>query len=256
MVDADQRGCFSETVTLNHGKSQPGPECLRFQIQRGTARNKGPELPPEPAMDTAKAPPAFNKVFSPGRFKLLVKPVQLVLRLEIELDLFLQCFQNAWHPYQHRNPLALDRADHLGGIQTFLENDEPLQQLRDEDTEELPEDMTQRQQVQEADRMNHSFVLQIFLNLALERLEVRQDVAMRNHHAFGFRRRSGSKNDLDRVVTPELGFGIGRSGILNRALSQTFERQMRQSGIEPRERIRTDHEFCIYLPRDPQREIQ
>ena len=45
--------------------------------------------------------------------------------------------------------------------------------------------MTQRKQVQKTDGMNETLVLQILLDLCFERRDIAQNIAVRDHHAFG-----------------------------------------------------------------------
>ena len=72
--------------------------------------------------------------------------------------------------------------------------------MRQEDAEELAEDVAERQQVQEAQRMEDALVLEIFADLAFERLEVRQDVAVRDDDAAWLGRGAGGEDNLDDVV--------------------------------------------------------
>ena len=52
------------------------------------------------------------------------------------------------------------------------------QQLRQQDTEKLSEDVAQRQQIQKTERMEDALVLQVLANLALQRLKIGEDVPM------------------------------------------------------------------------------
>jgi hypothetical protein len=56
--------------------------------------------------------------------------------------------------------------------------------------------MAQRHHVQKAQRMEKPLVLFIFLDLDFERLEIRQNVAVRDGHALRLRSRAGGKQNL------------------------------------------------------------
>ncbi len=81
-----------------------------------------------------------------------------------------------------------------------MKEDLAAKQLRDEDAHELPEDMAERHQVQKANGMKRALPLEIFLDLSLKRREVRQQISMRENHAFRVSRSARSKDDLGDVV--------------------------------------------------------
>ena len=63
--------------------------------------------------------------------------------------------------------------------------------------------MTQRQQIQKPHRMHPSLILQIPLHLRFQRSDVRQHIAMRDHHALRLSSSPRSKNNLQRIVAPD-----------------------------------------------------
>ena len=116
--------------------------------------------------------------------------LQKTLVFEIALDLFLQRLQHARHRDQNRNPLASNGADDLAWFQAVLKNYRPAHELRKKNPQKLPEDVAQRQQVQKANRVDEAFVLEILLNLRLQRCHVRENIAMRDDNALGIRGRA------------------------------------------------------------------
>ena len=77
------------------------------------------------------------------------------------------------------------------------------QQLRQEDAEKLSEDVAERQQVQKAQRMEDALVAKVLADLALQRLEVGQDVAVRDDDAARLGRGARGEDDLHDVVAGE-----------------------------------------------------
>src|ERR1035437_1068825 len=86
-------------------------------------------------------------------------------------------------------------------VERVLKDHGGCQQLRQEDSEELPKDVAERQQIQETQRMKNALVAEVFPDLALQRLEVGQDVAMRNDHTARLGSRTGREDDLYDVVS-------------------------------------------------------
>src|SRR5271167_4692213 len=60
--------------------------------------------------------------------------------------------------------------------------------------------MAEWQQIEKAQRMEDSLILQIGADLPLQRLQVGKNIAVRDHHAAGLGRRAGGEYDLDDVV--------------------------------------------------------
>src|SRR5664279_4745548 len=98
MVQADQRSRFGQSVALDHGVSQAMPEFFGLAIKRGAAADHGPELPSELAAQTAKGPPAPQKMLAPGcgvaGSKILAAAINGTV-LEIAFDLLLQRLDHA-----------------------------------------------------------------------------------------------------------------------------------------------------------------
>ena len=60
--------------------------------------------------------------------------------------------------------------------------------------------MAQRQKIQNAKRQKRTRILSIFRHFALDRLEIRHQIAMRDHDAFGLGRGSRGEHDLGDVI--------------------------------------------------------
>src|SRR5262245_41179134 len=68
--------------------------------------------------------------------------------------------------------------------------------LRNEKPHDLPEQVAQWNQVHKPQRLKWRRVLSIFQDLAINGVQVGQQVAMRNHYAFRITRCAGSKDDF------------------------------------------------------------
>src|ERR1700716_3849009 len=103
MVQADQRRRLRQPVSLDRGVAQSAPEFFGPTVERGAARDKRPELPPELPAYRAENPPPMQKMLAFRRAELLAKPFGLTTIFEIALDLLLQRLQTPRHGHQHRH---------------------------------------------------------------------------------------------------------------------------------------------------------
>ena len=203
VIDADERSGFRQPVSLNHGIAHAAEKGFRPGGKRRAPREKCPELPSELAVDAAEFPGAPKEFFAFGgaefRVELLV-PSAVCLRLDVALDFPAQGIEHARHGDEQRGALAANGAHNFRGVERFLEDDRGTHQRRNEDPEELAEDVAQRKQIHEAQGMKETLVFQIGLNSALERLEIRENVAVREDHAAGLGGRTGSEHNLGDVI--------------------------------------------------------
>src|SRR4051794_35519497 len=95
-------------------------------------------------------------------------------------------------------------------------------QLRQEDSEKLPEDMTQRQKIEEPHRMKPALVFQIFADLTLKRSHIRQYIAMTDHDAFGLRRSPRRKYNFEGILRADLNRGRRFRWMMGKRLLQFF----------------------------------
>ena len=95
----------------------------------------------------------------------------------------------------------------------------------DEESQKLSEDVAQGQQVQEAQGMEPLLVLPMLSDLALNRFEVRQHVAVGDHNSLRFGSRSRREDDLKHVVAGDLRAGIAVCILLRDRSAQVFHDQ-------------------------------
>ena len=232
MVHADDRSGLGKPVALDDGITQASPESFGVTIERSAAGNKGPKLPPELAPHPPENPPAQQEGLALRPRESLFEFLQSSLVLEIALDFFPQRLQQARHRNQHRDPLAADGANQLRRLQRVLENYRPAQKLRQEDSEELPENVAQGQEIQKTHRMHQAFIFQVFANFCFERRDIGQDIAVRDDHAFGLGRRAGGKDDLEGIARFDCGRRIRRAGMTRQGVRQVFQNDDRESGSD------------------------
>ncbi len=96
------------------------------------------------------------------------------------------------------------------GIVAAHEHDDASQHRRNEGGHRLPEHVAQGQQVQEPDRAEWFRVPAILQDLFFDRDDVREHVAVRDHHALRLGRRARREDDLRHIVTHDRD---GRRGV-------------------------------------------
>ena len=104
---------------------------------------------------------------------------------------------------QYGDAVAADQLQQARRLQTAFEMHLRGHQRRNPQSHELPEDMAERQRVQEAQRMHDALVGQIFLHLALDGLKACDHVAMSMDDAFGLGGGSRGEENLQRRIRPE-----------------------------------------------------
>ncbi len=216
MVQADQRSRLCQSISLDHGVSQAMPEFLRFAIQRGAPADHGPELPSEPTTHIPEGPPAPQKVLPFGcgitRGKILAATTRAIKAcVEIAFDLLLQRLDHARHGHQHRDPFPADRRHDCGWVECVFKNDRTPQQRWKKNSQELSEDVAQRQQVQEANRMHQPFVLQVFSDFGFDRDEVADHIGVGEQHSLRLGRGAGRENNFERIGRQNLSWTKARS---------------------------------------------
>src|SRR5712691_10191270 len=173
MIEADQRCRLRHAVTLDNGISHALEKILRLTRQRRASGKESPELPAEPAMDAAKHPGAAKKFPVFCLFKGASQPWRFLARREVPLDSGAQQVQHARYCDQRRGALAPDRSNDFRGIRRGFENHGGAEERRNEQRQELPEDMAQRNECYETQRVKPALIFSIGLDAALEGLEVR-----------------------------------------------------------------------------------
>src|ERR1700722_14215803 len=190
---------MGKPIALDHGVSQPSPELFGDAVERRPTTDKCPEFPPQPAMHAPENPPAMQETLAFSRLKAPAKLFHTAVVLHVTLDFFLQGLQHPRHRYQHRYSLAPNSVNDLGRLQRVLKNHRSAQQLRQENSQKLAEDVTQRQHVKKSNGMHQAFVLEVALNFTFQGRNVAENIAVGDHHAFGFGGGPGGKNNFERV---------------------------------------------------------
>src|SRR5208282_1066414 len=207
MVQADQRRGFGQSVSLDDGVSQAMPEFFGRAVEGGAAADHGPKLPSEAAAQVAEGPPAPQKVLAPGggvaggKILATAAAIGTVIATDIEIafDFLLQRLDHARDGHQHRDAFAADRRHDFGWVECVLEHDGRAQQRGKKNSQELAEDMAERQQVQEAKRMHKPLVLQVLLDLGFNRGQVADHVGVGEHDSLGLGGGAGSENNFERI---------------------------------------------------------
>src|SRR6185369_7255022 len=137
-------------------------------------------------MNLPEDPPAMQKMLAFGFSKLFLEIFQHALLFQVALDLLFQRLQHARHRDQHGNSFAANGAYHFAGLEGILKDHGAAHQLRQKHSEELPENMAQRKEVQKTNGMDEALVLQIFLDLCFKRSDIAENIAVRDHHALRF----------------------------------------------------------------------
>src|ERR1700722_20499021 len=105
-------------------------------------------------MNAAEAPLTLQKMLALGLLKTTLEFFELTGSCEIPLDLILQGFGEPGHGDERRDALIVNRAKQIGRIESVGENRCGAKDLRQKNSEQLTENVAQREQIQEAQRMN------------------------------------------------------------------------------------------------------
>ena len=228
VVDADERRRLRHAIALHDRIAEPPPEDFRRLVQRRAADDESPELPAELPVEAAEQPPPLQEVDVLGGLQLFVKHVTFAARRVVALDLLAQRVEEARHGDDDRDAVLLDSGDDLRRVERVLKVDFAAEELRHEDAHELAEDMAERQQVEEADRVEGPFPLAVLVDLALKRAEVRQQVAVRDDDALRLGGRPRREDDLGDVVFANVFAGEGGRRVMRDGLGQLVESDARQ----------------------------
>src|SRR5437764_13840487 len=110
--------------------------------------------------------------------------------------MFAQDFQNLRDRNQDGDAARVDLADDLFRTVARHEDDDAREHGRDEGGHGLAEHMAEREKVQETDGEKGAAVFEIFLDFALHRDDVGDDVAVGDDDAFGLGGGAGGEDDL------------------------------------------------------------
>jgi hypothetical protein len=118
----------------------------------------------------------------------------------VPLDVLAQGFEHARDRDDDRDALATDDLDDLRRVERVLEVDLAAEELRDEDSHELPEHVAERYEVQKPYRVHQPLPLDVTTYLRFERREVGEEVPVREEDAARLGRRPRREDDLRQVV--------------------------------------------------------
>src|SRR5437762_2337232 len=103
--------------------------------------------------------------------------------------------------------------------------------------------MAQRQEVEKAQRMKEALGHAELSNLALQGLEIREDILVREHHAPRLAGGTGSKDNLDRIARAQI---LRRVGLVRKSgerFANGFKDEGRDSDIHLPKRMRAKEDF-------------
>ncbi len=123
----------------------------------------------------------------------------------------LEHFEHLRHADEHRDAALADLTHDVVRCVAARKDDHPFEHRRHEGRHGLAEHVAERQQIEKPDRLERTNVSPVLRHLAFDRHDVREDVAMCQHHALGLRRRTRREDDLGGGV----GAQIGAAGIRN-----------------------------------------
>src|SRR6202171_6756305 len=186
MIQADQRRGFRHAISLNCGISQTGPERFCIFGQRGSSRNEGPELPAKTGADSPETPPAPKKVLLLCTSEIFIELLSQAVTFHFVLDFALQRFDKSRDGHENRDTLTPNHVDNLGRLQRIDKDYGARQKRRNECPQHLTKHMTQREQIEETQRMKDALIAEVFLDFTLERFDISEHVAVRDHHAARF----------------------------------------------------------------------
>src|SRR5207248_804768 len=152
-------------------------------VERRPARDEGPELPAEVTVDASERPEPLERVRAFGGGKLPAQLFAAATRGLPPLDVLAQRFEHARDCDDDRDALGLDGAGYLRGVERVLKVNFAAKELRHEEPHELPEDVAERQEVEEADGVDEALPTQVLPRLLFERREVGEQVAVREADA-------------------------------------------------------------------------
>ncbi len=232
MVHADKGSGFGKPVSLNHRVTEPGPELFGRGGERGTAGNHRPEFPAETPANLSEAPPPLQEMFAIRSLVIALEFLELAARREIAFDLVAQRFNQARHGDQHGDALVVNRPNHFRGIESVDKNRGPAENLRQEHSQQLAEDVTQRQKVEEANRVKEPLVAAVAIDFSFDRLEVCEKVAVSENNAAGFCGGSRGEDDFDRVAARSRSRAESFRGGDRRDHAEVFEVNYRCGAIQ------------------------
>src|SRR6185369_5587867 len=129
------------------------------------------------------------------------------------LRFMFEVLENLRHADQHRDSILVNEVDDLARMNFSCESSRAFQKQRHEDSKRLAEHVTERKQIENANRLKWSSPLFVLRDLFLKRPEIRADVSMSMNNAFRFSSCSGGVHDLYDVIWTYCAWSKGIDGL-------------------------------------------
>src|ERR1700687_3095290 len=132
-------------------------------------------------MNAAKHPGTSQERSLFSREEDSPEPVSSAWRSVLSQQCGAQRIEHARYGDKRRGAFAFNRSNDFGGIAGRFENDRGSEDRRNEERHELAKYMAQRNERDEAQRVKPALVFAICIDAALQRLKVRQKIAVREN---------------------------------------------------------------------------
>ena len=221
-------------------------------------------------MDATETPDATEEWLRFGCGVIFVEPTAPATRIDFTFDGRTQEIEHARDGDEESGAFALDGAENFGRISGGFENYRGAEERGNEEGHELSEDVAERNQGDEAERMKKAFVFEVGLHAALDGFEVGEKVSMGEDDAAGFGSGAGGEQDFCDVVTGDwfagdrfverLGCFTGNSprgedAMLRCYVGQILQYQGRNGWIERRLVTGGDDQFDLRIASDARGKI-
>ena len=172
-------------------------------------------------MNAAKAPGAAKERLRFGGGVILVEPFAPAARIDFAFDGGAQQIEHARNGDEHGGAFAFYGAKNFRGIGGIFENDGGAEQWRNEQRHELSENVAERNQRDEAQRVQEAFVFQIGLDAAFDGFEIGEKISVGEHDAARLGGGAGGEENFGNVLAGERQI---REGFIERAGCSTGNR--------------------------------
>src|SRR5258706_2739764 len=160
-------------------------------------------------MDAAEAPGAAEEWLGFGCGTVFVEPNAPAARVDFPLEVGTVEIDHARQGNQNFRALAFDGAQNFTGIGGIFENYRGAEERRNEKGHELSEDVAERHQRDEAERMKRALVFQVGLRAAFDGFEVGEKISVRENDTARLGCGAGGEEDLRDVLAGERFAGQG-----------------------------------------------
>src|SRR5882762_6941255 len=160
-------------------------------------------------MDATKTPGAAEERLCFRGRVILVEPTLPAAQIDFAFDGGTQEIEHARHSNEQGRAFAFDGAENFAGIGGVFENYRGAEKRWNEKSHELSEDVAQRNQRNEAQRMEQTLVFEIGLHAAFYGFEVGKKISVREDDAARFGRSAGGEEDFRDLLASERFGGRG-----------------------------------------------